>query len=173
MQKTLEYSPDHTNDHTAGREMLRARPRTSVPRDDALHRWLRSRLRKDPAIRATDIRVVVDQGQVTIRGVVNGYWKKQRVVDHALELHGVSDVVDNLAVVPKRRVDDDDIIAEIRARLRRSTAVDPAAIDVWVQHGAVTLRGTVTHWADRQTVFDAARFVEGVTALQCLVEVRV
>lgn len=60
---------------------------------------------------------------------------------------------------------DSDLKTDVQHELAWDTRIDEAAIGVAVHHGVVTLTGTVSSWAEKHAIEDAAYRVAGVRSL--------
>jgi osmotically-inducible protein OsmY len=117
------------------------------------------------SVDSTDIEVLVDGGVVTLRGSVESYWKKIRAEEFASEVLGVTDVMNELAVVPTGRFRDRDVAANLVKAYGRSLYLDPEDIHVEVKNGVVTLRGVVPNWTALRIAVDHAKYTPGVRAV--------
>jgi len=119
-------------------------------------------LKWNAAIDSDRISVSVASGAVTLDGFVDSYWKKVYAEDLADNLGSVVTVNNNLSVVPTKKASDENIAAEIKSALERNASVDDDSVDVKVQHGVVTLSGSVGTWGARTSAFFAALYTSGV-----------
>ena len=104
-------------------------------------------LRSDPRVpHPEEIAVTVEEDTVTLRGTVGSFSQRRAAVNDARGVAGVRYVYDDLSV----RIMDDDrrSNAELRGMALQKIAWDAEApaelIDVKVEDGWVTLRGTVS-----------------------------
>ncbi len=135
----------------------------TMPADLEIANNAQSVLEWSPHLDSTDIEVSVEAGRLTLRGSVDAFWKKMRAENLVNDLAGVVEVVNELTVVPGGDLRDQAIAEEIVAELERSTLVNADDITVVVDHGAVTLTGTVRMWSARHAAYEAALFTGGVT----------
>ncbi|WP_280950054.1 BON domain-containing protein [Rhizobium sp. LC145] len=70
--------------------------------DSRIEEDVNERLTQDPFIDPTDIAVSVKDGVVTLQGHVASRADKRRAEDCALDVHGVSDCLNNLRIMPER-----------------------------------------------------------------------
>jgi len=108
------------------------------------------------------IDVVVENGWVTLTGVVN--WRYQRAAAEAdiHKLSGVRGVSNRITIRPV--VDAMDLKGKIEAALRRCAEVEAGALRVIVVGGnRVILEGRVGNWRERMAIEDAAWSAPGVT----------
>ncbi|TDV27297.1 osmotically-inducible protein OsmY [Paraburkholderia caballeronis] len=117
-------------------------------------------LRWQAGLAEKDIRVEVERGCVMLSGEVD--WGYQR---HAAEkvvgaMRGVVGVANQIVVRHSDAVAD--VAAQISAALARRAQREFSRIDIDVQHGVVTLTGTVASLAERRAACGAAWAAKGV-----------
>ncbi|MEO8480847.1 MAG: BON domain-containing protein [Acidobacteriota bacterium] len=146
--------------------------------DDALRDRIEHRLQTDAGLRRYDIRVKVDNGDVTLRGTVaNGDQKKE--AETLAKLAGVDDI-DNKLDVDKdadqvlanragkglRRsgeaVTDSWVTSKVRWLFMGDPALDGSKIDVDTKRGVVTLDGRVATEEGRARANELATYPDGV-----------
>jgi osmotically-inducible protein OsmY len=133
------------------------------PSDAEIQRNAKNVLAWNPDVYSYDINVSVTGGMVTIEGTVDVYWKRWKVENLISNLSGVIGVENHLAVVPTASIVDKEIAKYIEAALNRNVYVFAEDIAVKVEHGKVSLAGTVPTWYARWQAFDAAALTPGVT----------
>ncbi len=138
---------------------------TPVPTDDEIESNVVNTLRWQSDIDLADVEVSVQDGQVTLRGTVDSYWKKLWAEEIVGGLQGVTRVANELAVVPSGDFDDLAIAEEIEAALERNLHEDAEKVDVKVEGGVVTLTGHVSDTSGFYLVRDAARHTPGVVSI--------
>jgi osmotically-inducible protein OsmY len=106
--------------------------------------------------------VSVVDGDVSLEGSVDAYWKKRRIEDLSYDRLGVITVNNKLAVVPTQDLEDQAIAKDVVAVLDRRALIDVETIDVEVEAGMVTLSGTVPSWIAWDEAQRAAQYTEGV-----------
>jgi osmotically-inducible protein OsmY len=104
----------------------------------------------------------VDNGVVTLTGKAN--WQYQRdeaesVAGNLLGVMGVEDEIDLLPPGPTAH----DVEHSIKKAMERNAKLDAESVSVESSNGTVTLRGTVSSWADHDEAIDAAWAAPGVT----------
>lgn len=108
------------------------------------------------------ISVDVSGSVVTLKGSVDSYWKKFYVTNSVYLLYGITEVINELAIVPTQDIQDLEIAADIETALERSTGVNVNDVNVKVEKGVVTLDGTVADWNSRQIAHNIAIHTKGV-----------
>jgi osmotically-inducible protein OsmY len=93
------------------------------------------------------IKVLVDQGQVTLEGKVEWQYQRASAESAVCTLQGVRHVENLIQIVP--HISSAEIQREIAQAFRRSAAVDANSITVESHGGEITLRGRVSSWAER------------------------
>jgi osmotically-inducible protein OsmY len=107
----------------------------------------------------------VSDGQVTLVGTLDT-WSQRSDAERAVRnLAGVRLVINNIAVKPASRVTED-VRQAIEQALERRAEREARRIRVDVRGGTVTLTGKVHSWAERKSVVAAARFTQGVQAIE-------
>lgn len=109
-----------------------------------------------------DIRVSIKDGQVTLEGAVDAYWKKLKAEELIAALSGIRAIKNALAVVPSKDLVDRAIADNIIAALERNQSIDVNTINVRVEDHRVTLSGTVPNESVRRAVLNVARYASGI-----------
>ena len=133
-----------------------------VPIDDEIASNVANALTWDTDIDANKIDVSVMGGLLTLRGTVDAYWKKFQVEDIGYGLTGVIDIINELAVVPTKKPEDEEIARSIENALERNTFVEAEDVNVVVEEGRVTLTGFVPNWAAWRAAHNTATYTKGV-----------
>jgi osmotically-inducible protein OsmY len=121
-------------------------------------------LAENPAIEVYDIDVSVADGRVTLIGKVGSLAEKALAERAAKRVSGVVAVVNDIDLDLTAERADAQVRADIRQRLRASTLVDDAMIEVIVWNGQVELHGVVGSLAEKHAAVRAAR-VHGARAI--------
>jgi osmotically-inducible protein OsmY len=137
-----------------------------VPRPDVLVTYaLKSALEHDPRVNHQDIEIIVDNGVVSLGGVVSDLRAKDATLEDARNTTGVWRVIDGLKVRPKR-VNDDELKQRVVQKLNADSLVNRAEINVDVDDGWVTLRGEVNTSYEKTAAELAVRAVKGVAGVK-------
>jgi osmotically-inducible protein OsmY len=110
-----------------------------------------------------DIRVVVDDGWVTLSGQVDWGFQKKSAEQAIRKLGGVTGVSNTITV---RHVQNADVREGILRAFRRNAELEGAGIDIAIDGTTVTLTGGVKTWYERRMAEEAAWRVPGVTEVR-------
>lgn len=133
-----------------------------VPIDEEIASNVANALTWDTDIDADKIDVSVMGGLLTLRGTVDAYWKKFQVEDISYGITGVIDIINELAVVPTKKPQDEEIARSIENALERNTFVEAEDVNVVVEDGRVTLTGFVPNWGAWRAAHNVATYTKGV-----------
>ncbi len=133
-----------------------------VPTDDEILSNARNLLIWDPDIDSTKIDLNVESGRVTLSGTVDAYWKKLVIEGNIENIAGVTDIEDNIAIVPTKRPSDEIIAENLTDAFERNLWIDPDSINIRVKNGIVDLKGIVQDRLERDEAVDSAAYTQGV-----------
>lgn len=118
-------------------------------------------LESDISVPKNKVMVKVENGWLTIDGVLDWHYQREaanRAVNHLIGLKGVS----NLITV-KPLVSSVDVKAKIRQAFERNAGIDANKVQVTLLGDTVTLNGDVRSWSEYDEATNAASSVPGVT----------
>jgi osmotically-inducible protein OsmY len=141
--------------------------------DMQLQRDILDELAWEPSVDAAEIGVSVENGVVILNGTVKSLTEKWVAERAAQRVDGVRAVTDELVVkLPgDRQYSDADIAQAAVSALDWNASVPKNRITVLVDHGSVTLQGTVEHRFQRNAAEAAVRNLKGVKAVTDLIAV--
>ncbi len=132
--------------------------------DDALADAVRVRLIDDDTDAASSLAVKAEDGVVTLAGTVDSLYAERRAVEIARRIRGTTSVVEEIAVEPPQRTDDQ-ILKDVRLALSTEPALENYQLPVRVANGVVTMTGIVPSWAEKDIANEVVERVRGVSAL--------
>ena len=123
----------------------------------------------EKALDDSDIDVDIKNGAVTLNGTVMSAAGRDRAVAIAKATEGVKGVTDNLRIAPAGStpplMSDGFIKARIYGQLTTDAALEGSDVDVDVDNGVVSLKGTVRTEAGRSRAAAIAKAAEGVKSV--------
>ncbi len=131
--------------------------------DEDIARSAQTVLGWNAALPADSVKVMVENGWVTLRGELGWNFQREIAEKVVAELIGVKGVTDQIDLKP--HVSGEHVKDQIDAAIRRQAVMDAQKISVKVDGGQVTLEGTVSNWAERDVIKHAAWSTAGVQAL--------
>lgn len=139
-------------------------PAASQRTDEDLARAAANALAWNAAVPDESIAIRVQDGWVTLTGEVDWQYQKAAAEGAVRALVGVRGLISDLVVKPRAHASQ--VKEQIDAALRRYAEVDAKAIRVETHDGAVTLRGVVRSWPERDQVERAAWAAPGVAQVK-------
>lgn len=139
-----------------------------------LQRDVVAELAYEPMIDAAQIGVIAKDGIVTLTGTVESYAQKLAASEAAERVSGVRAVVEEMHVeLPclHHRADEDLGRAALNA-LKWDTRIPDERLKLRVNHGWITLQGTVDHRYQREAAEQVIRNLVGVRHIENQIEVK-
>lgn len=96
------------------------------------------------------LRVTVEDGKVTLGGAVGWRYEATEAEQLVRRIRGVTEVINDIAVVPPQETDEDEVGAEIERAFRRHAELDAQHITVRIVGPTVVLSGAVSSWSERE-----------------------
>jgi osmotically-inducible protein OsmY len=107
----------------------------------------------------------VDTGFVTLTGEANWQFERDEAEFVASNVSGVISVINHVELVPPGPTAGD-LKHSIKKAMERNAKLDAESVSVESSNGTVTLRGTVSSWADHDEAVSAAWAAPGVTRVK-------
>jgi len=134
--------------------------------DDELRDAIRDAMLYDPRVASFEVDVTVDDGVVTLRGMVDNLKAMRAAGKDAENCVGVWHVDNRIKVRPLVEVSDESIREDVTRALLRDPWVERYETIVRVDDGVVNLSGTVDSPLDRARADDVASRVPGVVDVE-------
>ncbi len=137
--------------------------------DSEIANAVESALQWHALVPAERLQVKVEKGWITLKGEVDWEYQRQNAEKAVRPLTGVVGISNAITLKPS--VTPAKVADRIRDAMARHAEREAKHIEVMVSGSAVTLRGTVDSWAERNAAFGAAWSAPGV--LSVVNEIRV
>jgi osmotically-inducible protein OsmY len=119
---------------------------------------------------ADRIKVVLNNGWVTLEGELEWNYQKERAEEAARHIKGVKGVMNMIMLKPK--LSPTEIKRKIEEAFKRSAEIDANRIMVETNGSEVILKGSVRSWAEREEAEREAWRAPGVTKVIDQIEIR-
>ena len=133
--------------------------------DEAIRKDVMFELQWDPKLADCDIAVAVNDGIVTLNGVVPSVWAEYEAEKAAKRVYGVRAVVNQIEVRLDSKRTDTEIAHDIVDAFSNHILIPSRQIKVTVRDGWVKLEGEVRWQFQRNAAEKAVRKIEGVTGI--------
>jgi len=137
------------------------------PTDTEIAQAIEHALYWDVSVPSDRVKVVVDNGWVTLEGNVDWQYQRVNAEDDVRKLTGVRGVSNRIVLKPS--ADPTEVKSLIEAALKRNALLDAQDIKVRTDGSKVILTGTVRSWIERGEAADAAWAAPGVTNVDNLI----
>lgn len=144
----------------------------TVPTDEDIRSSIETGIQWNSSLNANAIQVQVNEGEVTLTGKVNAYWRKRLAEDIASATSGVIQIHNQIDIVVKNEVMDEAIQKDVEAAIDRNLNIKLEDIQVEVNDGVVTLKGTVPDFNASRAAYVSAIYTSGVNEVKNFVKVK-
>jgi osmotically-inducible protein OsmY len=144
---------------------LQVRLMNDAKRDDAdLRGDVLQALMLDSLVPKT-VDATVEDGFVTLKGTANWKYERDEAEFVASNIVGALDVIDEIEL-EFSTPDGGDVRDSIKKAFKRNAALDADDLRISTHNGTVTVKGTVSSWAEHDEALDAAWAAPGVTSVR-------
>ena len=142
--------------------------------NEDLQRDVQDAIKWEPLLNAAEIGVTVQNGVVTLTGVVDSYSKKTEAEDAAKHVAGVKAVVEKIEIkfANSWKINDSEIADEVLNAFRGNTEVPGSKVKVKVEDGWVTLEGEFTWYYQKEAAGKSVKNLPGVKGVSNKITIR-
>lgn len=133
--------------------------------DEQIKKDVVDQLYWDQRVDASDVEVAVDDGEVSLSGVVPNFISRQAAENDVISIPGVLKVNNQLEVLYPTAITlptDDEIQTHLESVIKWNSYMDESGIGISVEDGVVTLKGSVDSYWKKERLDDVARDILGV-----------
>lgn len=131
--------------------------------DEEIAQAISNALHWNPSVPADAVRIMVEEGAVTLRGEVDHDFQRRAALDTVRRVRGVTSVANALTL--RSAASPADLCNRIVTALQRLAAIDASRINVSVADGTVTLHGPLRNLNECRAAREAAWDAPGVRAV--------
>ncbi|EHQ31030.1 BON domain-containing protein [Mucilaginibacter paludis] len=127
----------------------------------------------EPLLHTAKISVIAEDGIITLAGTVDSYAKKAEAEEAAKKVAGVKVIIELIEVVlsSEIRKTDQEIAREILSTLAASW-VPAEKLKIKVEHGVITLEGTLQWNFQKQTATKSLKNITGITKVRNMIVIK-
>lgn len=137
---------------------------TTVKNDTEMARMIADSLKWHSALQEEKVKIKVENGWVTLEGMVDWEFQKNAVKNAIENLAGIKGVTNLISVKPS--ITAKDIKQKITSAFLRSASLDSEKIQVEIDGNKAILTGKVRSWAEKQEAQQAAWNAHGITSVE-------
>lgn len=137
-----------------------------APNDMEITDAIESELWLDDAVDSNNIDIATNDGIVTFDGAVDSILAKDRAEAIAANVVGVRGIINEVEVSPAIMRPDNELKEAVEDTLIADPAADAYELEVEVNDGTITLKGTVESWQERQLSETVVKGVRGVRGIE-------
>ena len=131
--------------------------------NEILQKEIQQALQKNPLINVYEIAVTVQDGIVTLSGIVDEFEKKKIAEDEAKNVEGVKAVIENIIInYVNSSNKDHEIAASIVTIFKENWDISEHKISIKVEKGWVTFDGEVLNKKEKDAIKEKVQFLNGV-----------
>ena len=113
-------------------------------------------------IDSNNVQIFIKKGKVSLGGTVDSFWKKEKIQKMVSQIKGVLSVLNNMSIMPKEKISDEDIAKNLIKSMQNSVRIDAHKVDVNVEGGVVILSGTLSSMSEYNAVKEVVKLTKGV-----------
>lgn len=117
---------------------------------------------QDRRVPISKVRVTVEDGDITLTGIVDSVGEKLAAEEDAKRTPGITEVLNYIVVKPERAVGDQEIVVNVIDALRQDGRVLAGHYEAMAKDRVVTLRGEAVTEMEKRAALDDACLTYGV-----------
>jgi osmotically-inducible protein OsmY len=133
-----------------------------INEDEKIKNRLINQFSLNNQLRSPNLKIQVSNGDVTMTGTVDEFWKKSLIQELALEISAVKSVKNKISVVPCHRESDESLAMKIKNTLDKNYMIDSDRVQISVSKGKVRLSGIVRNPLALRAAINSATYTPGV-----------
>ena len=141
---------------------LEVQPMRNTLQGERLAERIREFIEGDSVLSDYEIEIDVNGRSVILEGIVDSAWARRHAAAEIGDIAGITDLRNELAIVPTGEVTDEQIAQDLLAALDTETSTDAENVTILVIDGKVTLEGRVASMEVKSDVEEIAGRIAGV-----------